>query len=101
MPAPPYVAGANIAGGDILRIREALVETLEDSSLRSTKEMLLLDGVEEVSLDAYRPIAELERDALAMGCAEFPPHSLMVLSGDLGKWGNIQKTGALRFRHAP
>jgi ABC-type phosphate/phosphonate transport system substrate-binding protein len=72
MPAPPYVAGANLSGMDILKIREALAETLEAPALRSAKETLLLQGVEPLPPDAYHPIAELERVALDIGYSEIP-----------------------------
>lgn len=51
-------------------IREALAETMNDSSLRAVRDDLLLEGIEALPLDTYQQIADVERDALQSGYTE-------------------------------
>jgi ABC-type phosphate/phosphonate transport system substrate-binding protein len=70
MPAPPYVAGAHLSEWERQSIAGALVETLQDPSVRAAKEALLLDRIESLPLAAYEPIAALDRDAFRRGYTE-------------------------------
>jgi hypothetical protein len=76
-PAPPYVAGVRTSPDGLAMIRQALAETLNDPSLRAIKNALLLEGIEELPLDAYQTIADAERDALDAGYTEI--HSQITI----------------------
>jgi ABC-type phosphate/phosphonate transport system substrate-binding protein len=71
-PAPPYVTGSQMTDTQVEQIRQALTETLAMPSMKVAKEALLLDGVVNLPLEAYRPIVDLHRCAARMGYHEIP-----------------------------
>lgn len=70
VPAPPYVTGARLSETMLDTLRKVVADTLEEPGLRMVKEELLLDGVEHLPLEAYRPIADFEHEALNQGYCE-------------------------------
>lgn len=68
VPAPPYVTSVRTPRVIVDALRDALAAALDE--LDDMASDLLLEGVEILPLDAYEPIAEMERRALALGYRE-------------------------------
>ena len=65
-PTPPYVTRRDIDPSTVMRMKNALKDAFEDPSLASTKELLLLEGIEIRSTDTYRRIvSEFKHDLTA------------------------------------
>lgn len=71
-PAPPFVTSAARTPGEVDALRAALTETLRDPRLEDVRRTLLIEGADPLPVEAYRPIEELEREAIQSGCVEFP-----------------------------
>jgi len=69
-PAPPFVTSRATPPRVLRQLRTALLEALADPALATARQTLLLEGAEVLPLAAYRPIAALERRALARGYRE-------------------------------
>ncbi len=81
VPAPPFVTRRAAPPELVAGLRQALIETLADPALAAVKDCLMLDGVEFMEPDAYRPIAELARRASEAGYFEFPRAGFTPPSG--------------------
>lgn len=71
-PAPglPYIASFRVGQLELGRMRAAIRSALEDPGLASTRNALLIDGAEVLSLEVYEEIVAMEREAVAMGYPE-------------------------------
>ena len=56
----PYVTRATLGEDEIARIRAAVFRTFADPALATTRQALLLDGVEEIRLPEYKRILEFQ-----------------------------------------
>lgn len=71
-PAPPFVTSIERSDAEISALREALAGALRDPALEEVRRTLLLEGADPLPEERYRPIGDLERNALELGCLEFP-----------------------------
>jgi len=78
VPAPPYVTAASTPPEMLAAMREALRLALDQPSLFSAKETLLLKGVELLPEEAYGPIESLALMADDYGYHEVPGPSFAV-----------------------
>ena len=70
VPAPPFVTSSQTTEEELQRIQAALFETLEDSTICTIKDELLLGGAEILSLECYESISEWEQEARRLGYGE-------------------------------
>ncbi len=59
-PAPPFVTGASTSSSTLIRLRQALDETLAASKMTKATDALCIDRVEVLPFDAYESIDELD-----------------------------------------
>ena len=59
VPAPPYVTAAHASIERVQVMRQAILQSLDQPSLRSTMNRLMIGGVEILAEDAYGPIESL------------------------------------------
>ena len=59
-PGIPYVTRATLAEDSVARMRAAVFHTFADPGLATTRQALLLDGVEEIPLSEYKRILEFQ-----------------------------------------
>jgi ABC-type phosphate/phosphonate transport system substrate-binding protein len=69
-PAPPFVTRASMARREVAVLESALNGVFADRSLREVREVLLLDGVEHLGLEAYEPMAAIQRRSACAGYRE-------------------------------
>ncbi|MDX1610400.1 MAG: PhnD/SsuA/transferrin family substrate-binding protein [Halofilum sp. (in: g-proteobacteria)] len=69
-PGLPCIAGPEVDGETVGRMRRAVRAALADRGLRSTRAALLITGAEVVPLAAYDRILAMEREAQALGYPE-------------------------------
>lgn len=69
-PGLPFVTRAEIDDDLFRRLRAAVHEALADPGLARAREALLIDGLEELELEDYRMVLDLELRAAASGYAE-------------------------------
>jgi len=69
-PAPPFVTSRATPPKVLRLLRVALMEAIADPALAGARRKMLLVGADVLPLAAYRPIAALERRALARGYRE-------------------------------
>jgi ABC-type phosphate/phosphonate transport system substrate-binding protein len=69
LPSPglPFIASSRLPEGAAVRIREALVEALEDPDLAGTRDALGLKAARPASVQDYRRVLEIEQAAAAAG----------------------------------
>jgi len=72
VPAPPFVTAADTPPDRLAAMRDAVLATLRDPQLQEVRDALLLAGVEELPLAAYRPIETLEFQARQHNYTEIP-----------------------------
>ena len=68
--APPYVTGASVTDEVVDRMRTALAQAMVEPALAEARAALLLDDVETLPEDAYRPMQELVTMARQHGYRE-------------------------------
>ena len=73
VPAPPFVTAATMTLERVDELRDALRSALADPDTRAARDALLLEGIDELPLRAYEPIAVMRRAADALGYREIPP----------------------------
>lgn len=69
VPAPPYVTSASTPAPIVAGLRAAIAKAVADPVI---SEPLSIAGIEALTLEDYASIAELEREADALGYAELP-----------------------------
>lgn len=69
-PGLPYIAGPEVDGETVRRMRRAVRAALADPGLQPARSALLISGAEVVPLDAYERIVAMEREAEALGYPE-------------------------------
>lgn len=72
VPAPPFVTASSTPPETVAAMREALQRTFADPSVASTKQQLLLGGIELLSDEAYASIESLETLARQHNYREMP-----------------------------
>ncbi len=72
VPAPPFVTSAAMKLEGVAELRRALRSALADPNTRPARDALLLEGIEELPLSAYEPIAAMKRAADVLGYVEIP-----------------------------
>ena len=72
VPAPPFVTAAGMTLEGVDELRGALRSALADPDTLGARDALLLEGIEELPLRAYEPIAVMRRTADALGYGEIP-----------------------------
>ena len=73
VPVGPYVTRINAADDRVARLRDALFEAMQDPSLDSTRDDLLIGGFDVVPMDQYERISRMEADAAALGYRDLTP----------------------------
>ena len=72
VPAPPFVTAAGTPAGAVDELREVLRTALGAAETQVAREALLLEGVKEIPLRAYQPIAAMRQAADDLGYTEIP-----------------------------
>lgn len=72
VPAPPFVTSKSLTEKEVIRLRQALIATLESPEMIPIADELLLNGIEILPLDEYHSIADLRQVAQKHGYKEIP-----------------------------
>ena len=69
-PALPFIISADLAKSHLGAVRAALLATLDDPALAGPRKTLGLVGAEILDDADYDRVAQIERDAIALGYKE-------------------------------